>query len=1306
MTQDSANAKPLHLHSIESLLTELIGGGAVGVSKDGASFKLVDAASRSVLAWYAKNRAKWVGNVTLPDVEAIAGCVDQTPAVQAVAVVVAGSAKRAYRLKRVKAYRFAGLHVFGTANTAPEIFDYEVSSAITVFEGFNGAGKTSLLNAIVWCLTGMLLRPQRAPEKGEQDFEFDLLHLGDAEASSYKVCCLTPLPDFSLGKQSDVAIIADTWVELTFADVDGNVATPVRRSLSRTTRGKLQETAPDFSAMGLDSQALRIGTVIPALLPFSQVGSQSELGKAVAQLTGLAPLADLAKHARRAKERLAKDETKAREKEIEQFDEAFKRGLEDLTELANQSPELEINVEVPHPREGEATEKALDALTGHLGKRMANGLSAARSILGDNFEPEKNGPALESDVREARTAVEGLANANAARRMSALRKISAEDISQARKAIVTILEEARLLLEMAKSPEKSDRERLYAAVAQWYIERGHETPDFSLCPVCEAGLEDAVDAQTGKAVKTHLNEACGRNAGLVSQTLERWSVAAVTSLASQVAGTLATELRQQLSDEPFDLLHQALVDEVLADNAFKGALRPLAELTEAACNMKRKSAPPIAETTLSDLQKRLPGMVALQSTLARLDRALRTAEWGQANAEFRQTFFNEVVGRATDGTPPEATSLLGRLGDLERVLEDVEPMNSGIKLCKRMTDDVASRRAVEKRLLAYAKAEVALEECAKLGHMAEQQVAELQESLHLSTEAWRKAIYQAGYPNANHDLTSTTMSVAGEVEFRLGSQGASAPAQYVANASSLRATLIAFYLAYWEYLRQERGGLDLIVLDDPQELLDGDNKERLARAVVSLVGKGAQPVVTTHDNRFARHIVLECTAQHVQVEHRDIHPATARRPTITTSPSVLGVDRAKKAAIDSDWTDPGLAQDYAGRCREFIEARLGDFFDDAGKPATTTRNMKPTLGDFINDLRGAVRTGSTELFKARNVVDLAKDPGLDSRSPVYALLNKAHHASRASILPNEVHAVLNSLERLCDLVEGAHQDFRTYCRRELLLQPAADLAPLPLEQLGKFTLPIQPNLAAFVRGGAYGESQETEVETLSSEWFDGKAAFFLRTTNFGFASTIQGVAIVEAEATDVPDRSLVIARKGKFSFARRLHRAKAGGSVSLATETPDPRSGRSTLNFNSADVALHKVVGMLFHTDFRPANEAAGEADQVDLGTLLKRVKSAYRVKEESAVPLALEGQIALGGESLELTNLDRWIDHYVAVHLSDGTTLFKRVGKSLSGELDHLRVFDAIGGLGSSDVLAVGKHHSGVAQVESAVLILGVLYK
>lgn len=1306
MADDNSGVIPLHLHSIESLLAELIGGGAVGIGRDGESFALKLPASRSVLGWYAKNRLKWAANLSLQDAEAIVDSVAEAAPSKSTAAAVAKGPTPQYELRRIRAHRFAGVHLFGTAGEPPEDFDYSVTPGITVFEGFNGAGKTSLLNAIVWCLTGMLLRPQRAPEKGDQEFEFDLHHEGSVEVASYRLASVTPMPTASMGKLTEGYIPADTWVELTFVDADGRQVAPIRRSVSRTSKGKLQESAPNFAPLGLDSQTLRIGTVIPALLPFSQVGSQSELGKAVAQLTGLAPLADLAKHVGKVKARINGELTKAREREIEQLDERFKRSREDLVEVANQNAELDLHTDVPHPQDGEETEKRLKELKSDFIKRKSDGLAAARSVLGKDFHPEEHAEEFERDVRDARVAVDGLANTVSARRLSSLRKLPPEERLKARELIDASLEEAAVLLGLAKAPETAARQRLYSSIAQWYVEHDQEKPDLSSCAVCGGSLQDALDPVTGKRVQLHLRDAMTDDASLLSQTLERWAIAAAGTLAASLGETLAAEIKRDLTEEPFDLMSQALMDEVLGAAAFQGALRPLVGLTQEACDTARSRAPALAETRLLDLQEQLPEMHALQQAIARLDRALRVADWGDENFKFMQHFSSEVVGKTAANSSAVKTSILGRLAELEHVIDDVAPMNAALKACERMELDVAERRRVENRLKAYAEAEAGLTECFQLGTLAEQQVLELQESLHAATEIWRKMLYQAGYPNANHDLTATMMRTDGQVEFRIGSGGASAPVQRVANASALRATLIAFYFAYWDYLRKERGGLNLIVLDDPQELLDGDNKERLAKGVVHLVSHGAQPIIATHDNKFARHVVLECQAQAARVEHREVHPATRNRPRLTTSPSVLGVDRAKRAAMDSDWTDPSLAQDYAARCREFLEARLGDFFDDAGNPATTARNLKPTLGDFINDLRGAVRNGSTELFKAKNVVALAKDPGLEPKSAVYGLLNKAHHASRTSIQPQEVYAVSSDLERICGLVEEAHKDFRTFCRRDFLKQPPADLEPLSIEQIGQFKLPIQPNLAAFVRGGAYGESQETELEVLASNWFENKAAFFLRTTNFGFASTVQGVAIVEAVASDVSDRSLVIARSGKSSFARRLHRAKTGGLVTLATETPDPRSGRNTLTFNAADVALHKVVGMLFHADVKPAQKAVGEADQVDLGPLLNRIKSAYRVKEQSAVPLALEGQIALGGETLNLDELDRWYDHYAAVHLSDGTTLFKRVGKSLPSDLSHLRQFETIGGLGSSDVLVVGKDQPGIARVEHAVLILGVLYE
>ncbi len=96
---------------------------------------------------------------------------------------------------------------------------------------------------------------------------------------------------------------------------------------------------------------------------------------------------------------------------------------------------------------------------------------------------------------------------------------------------------------------------------------------------------------------------------------------------------------------------------------------------------------------------------------------------------------------------------------------------------------------------------------------------------------------------------------------------------------------------------------------------------------------------------------------------------------------------------------------------------------------------------------------------------------------------------------------------------------------------------------------------------------------------------------------------------------------------------------------------------------------------------------------------------DDSAVPLALENQVVLGGARIELAHLPHHQDALVALTLDDGSSIFKRVGTALPGELGHLRQFESIVGLGSSLVLSIGKPHKGFRSVSNARLIIGVIY-
>ncbi len=204
---------------------------------------------------------------------------------------------------------------------------------------------------------------------------------------------------------------------------------------------------------------------------------------------------------------------------------------------------------------------------------------------------------------------------------------------------------------------------------------------------------------------------------------------------------------------------------------------------------------------------------------------------------------------------------------------------------------------------------------------------------------------------------------------------------------------------------------------------------------------------------------------------------------------------------------------------------------------------------------------------------------------------------------------------------------------------------------------------------------------------------------------MNSLAIVEAIPGPVADRRLVIARHGSATYARRLVRGANSNVIGLTAEVLDPRfRAPKTIFLSEAGAAIHQVVGIIFDHNLA-ASQGQDEAVQIDASDVLKRIEIAFRVSDDSAVPLAPERQVVLGGAHIELNELGQHRDALVALTLDDGSSIFKRVRAALPSELNYLWQFESIGGLGSSQVLSIGKPQKGFRTVTSARTIIGVLY-
>jgi hypothetical protein len=1303
--QAMPEARPLHLHTVETLCTDLICGQSIAVGSSGELYALADKPSRSILNWYRQNRNKWAKNVAAADIETIINTTATEPPKLAGIVALRSDKKKNLTLVKIEAHRFGGLSAYSDAGEAPDNFVLEITKPIMLLEGWNGSGKTSIVNAAIWCLTGQLLRPQRKPEQAISEFECRIEGDSDSDASFHKLTPVTPLPDSRYPLNERIPI--DTWVELTLVDETGTTLAPVRRTQSRTSRGVVTETLVGFNELGVDPIAGRIGTVIPGLLPFIQIGSVSEFGRAIADLTGLSDLVDLARHATKVEQRIDGDLRKVREQEIQSQNDAFRQATNDLQNLIDENPSLAPSAPLPSPESGSSLEEKLVALQEHFVSCKTKVFNDAKLVLGDHFDPAIKSARddLEASVGPALSQLGQISKLPSMARLGALSKLTDDEIAVANQALAKIFDEAAILQELTENPAVGRRKQLYARVSAWMNE--HDYPLEASCAVCGADLDHSIDSETHQPVRSELRDAAKGNTELLSHTIHSWAKARIGNLSNVLPEALASELRRDLPLAPTDLIKIALDTELFETDPFKETLGVLREASRGLSISTLDALPPFSGKMKQALPVSGEGTADLDVAILRVTTAIEFARWQHSHREAINAAILRIVTKKNPCAEPLSNdSPLGvKLVALSDVVTNAAPANTAIGYCERITKAFNNRRGTEARIQAYNATINALKPIIALGELAQKQVEDLRTILQGRAEHWRSRFYNNAYETSGLSLVRTDMDSRGLLSIFVGSKGISAPAQHVSNASALRASLVGFFFAFWEHVFALRGGFTLLILDDPQELLDDDNRDRLARTLPELVKVGAHVLVTTHSRDFARMSVEEGRKTQ-SIEHRSVHPVNASRSTAETAGAIEEFDR-KRAEFLSHVDDAIKAQEYAVEARSFIEARLADLFDNPAYPAYSAPSKVPGFSSLIGRLRGLAGNPPNELFRKKVISDFCNDRALAEGSLCLALLNKSHHKDKSRISYKDVKDQDESLRRLRNLIDDIHEEFRRWKWRDAA---PSDSKVAQLQSMAKqtFRVLIHPDLAAFTSAPIEASPQDVSVEEFDGQWFEDKSLFFLRNDNLGFAAPAGSIAVVESESRLGNDRNLIIARHEGRTLARRLLRPdRSASAIALAAQTPDPRKSPPTVLADPAEVQIHRIVGVLFDDIVPPTSKQ--EAVAVSNAPVLANLETAYRVRDDSALPLALPGQIVLGGPRILPNELDSNIGGLVALTLVDGTSIFKRVGAKLPGAMGVLRQFESIGGLGSSEIIATEEMEEpfgGIPLMAFARIVLGVIYE
>lgn len=258
------------------------------VSVSGKEFILAQQNERRLFAYYARNRELWprAKPVLANEIEQLLAALKNDRLDHSPKNLLRPIRKRRWRLRRIEAHRFGGLHRHcGSKGEPPDNFVLEIDRDVTLVGGFNGAGKTALQNVIIWCLTGKALRSQHMPDDVHEPMDVLWSQSEDEDdqksiPSSLALPPIVPLPSAAdLEMLSDKPKI-DTWAELTFQDEEAGDICAVRRALTVTERGKIGMTVTGRQDLGLSDLAIEAGTLMfgvaaNSVSPTKQAGSRS-----------------------------------------------------------------------------------------------------------------------------------------------------------------------------------------------------------------------------------------------------------------------------------------------------------------------------------------------------------------------------------------------------------------------------------------------------------------------------------------------------------------------------------------------------------------------------------------------------------------------------------------------------------------------------------------------------------------------------------------------------------------------------------------------------------------------------------------------------------------------------------------------------------------------------------------------------------------------------------------------------------------------------------------------------------------------
>lgn len=1313
-TTESTHLEDLNLDEIVKLL---LAGASVHRSNHG-SFSLDTEDKRKIFAYYSRDldQWKWSRRVQESEIEDLLKVLKEDLPATDSQVLRQVKDKPVWHLCRVEIHRFAGLHQhLGSNGEEPDEFVLDISKDLTLVSGFNAAGKTSLLSAIVWCLTGKALRSQDVPQEVHEHMTVKQVSDDDSETDQANngtdtdIPPIVPIPSKETLNTLKGKPKLDTSVTLNFKRADSNEVQVVSRRLQ--VRGKkVTTTVSGLEDLRLPALAIEVGTLMPGIAAQMRFNEKSDFAQAVSELTGLKPLEELGQRSERVVKRLSREEKNKTNKERDRLFNLCKDQVQKFKDFWNQNPDFGEQPELIPPNTSHTQQQCQSSIVAAqtmLVNAREDMVSDVETLLGPDFD--FSAPEKVQDLNRALDLASNQLNDSAlreipeVRRLSNLNEISEIDADSVLKVINDVLKRAQILSDKMEDERVFERGILYSRVAEWHKEF-HADEDITNCPVCGTDLDTVpIDALTDTKVKAAL-ENCLSSDSDSAKTAQEWEAHETSAFLDALPSSIRDYVDSNLLSSLEVSFRQAFVDELLAQRAFRGTLRSFQDNAKALWEKIVETHPLTEEPEQAD--SKLPALLSkgkLQQRLTSVTHALKLREHLKNAAVQIQSILELYIGSATsimsqsptssssDGTdlPPEEEKLdeqilplSAQLSLIRRAVQNVNPINISIQLLDELESTRKDWEAQVDRLSLLERAANAVESFGTFPALVRDRVSGLITILDSNTTRWLKEIYNPHYVDGP-DYGGYIPSDDGKFEVNAKVGEMYAPAHQIMNASLLKACIWAFLFALWEHIRHHSGVLSCMLLDDPQTHFDQINKENLARTIPALPKHGMRPLIACNDSRFIAHTQSELRSNsdsEVTWTSLRLNPISSSRLTASLSP-IDDEIRIKEEQLEKDENNVSIARDFVKLVRVDIEERLVNFLvNDPLLPHS------PTLSEILNSLRSAKNAGEVP-FCDLPFANLINHKDLKPNARFFGVINKAHHQPQ-NITPDDakrVKHVRKSIWNVLESCESTYTRFRsrssgTISHSERPTKPASPQAVnLPIKHvtfLGE--LAAHSDVAIF--------AQSDEYQNFSLEALGSVAMYVMRGSTLGLVALPGQVVIASLEKQAV-EGNPVVALSGNKIFVRRFHQdSNNSGNISLVSD----RSGNSNvppaLSLLENGTRVLPIVGVLYDSQKMPGFDEAVEVDGSDI---LTRKLVAAKIVEDSAYPVIENADTVLLEEVADIspTKLNSLYGKIVAITSSQGSESFgylKRIGSDLR---DGRYIFENVGSNGSTIYVATQQY-------------------